>query len=83
MSNSSLWPLDRTLSGATTPSQSRPGSDGNEGILLIPRSFGITGASPSDCLVLYPEHSLGASYPSLQRGVRQGKNNFEVDLLTP
>ena len=27
---SSIWPIDRTLSGATTPSQSGPGSDGNE-----------------------------------------------------
>ena len=25
---SSIWPIDRTLSGATTPGQSRPGSDG-------------------------------------------------------
>ena len=28
---SSIWPIDRTVSGATTPSQSRPGSDGNKG----------------------------------------------------
>ena len=27
-SNSSIWPLGRTLSGATTPGQSEPGSDG-------------------------------------------------------
>ena len=33
---SSIWPIDRTLSGATTPGQSRPGSDGNEGVLYIP-----------------------------------------------
>ena len=51
MSNSSIWAIDRTLSGATTPSQSGPGSDGNEGVLCIPQSSSITGASPSDSLV--------------------------------
>ena len=33
---SSIWPIDRTLSGASTPGQSEPGSDGNERILRIP-----------------------------------------------
>ena len=41
----------RTLFGATTPRQSVPGSDGNEGVLCISQSSNITGASPSDCLV--------------------------------
>ena len=27
----SFWPINRALSGATTPGQSEPGSDGNEG----------------------------------------------------
>ena len=31
MSNSSIWPIDRTLSGATTPGQNAPKSDCNEG----------------------------------------------------
>ncbi len=54
-----------TLSGATTPGQSGPGSDGNKEVLLIPQSFSITGISPSDCSVLYPGHSLrGGAYPS-------------------
>ena len=61
MSNSSIWPIERILSGATTPSQSGPGSDGNEGVLQIPLSSSITGASTSDCLVSYPGHSLGKS----------------------
>ena len=43
--------MDRTLSAATTPSQSGPGSDGNEGVLCIPQISSITGTSPSDCLV--------------------------------
>ena len=29
---------------------------GNERVLYIPQSYGITGASPSDCLVSYPGH---------------------------
>ena len=33
---SSIWPTDRTLSGATTPGQSESGGDGNEGVVLIP-----------------------------------------------
>ena len=59
MSNSSIWSLDRTLSGATTSGQSGPGSDGNEKVLVIPISSSITGTLPSDCLVSYPGHSLG------------------------
>ena len=33
---SSILPLDSTLSGATTPYQSGPRSNGNKGILHIP-----------------------------------------------
>ena len=58
MWNSSIWLLDRTLSGAITPGQSGPGNDGNEEVLRIPQSSNITGASPSDCLISYLGHSL-------------------------
>ena len=51
MSNSSIWPIDRTLSDATTPGQSGFGSDGNEEALYIPQSSSITQTSPSDSLV--------------------------------
>ena len=64
MSNSSIWPIDKSLSGATTPDQSGPGSDSNEGVLRI---FPISkaGASESDGLISYLGHSLkGESYPS-------------------
>ena len=65
MSNSYIQPIDSTLSGATTPSQSGPRSDGNEGVLRILQSSGITGTSPSDCFVSYQGHSLsGEFYPS-------------------
>ena len=39
-----------TLSGATTPEESGPGSDGNEEV-RIPQSSSITGTLLSDCLV--------------------------------
>ena len=55
------------LSGATTPGQSGPGSDGNEGVLHIPQSSSIAGTSPSDGLVPYPGHSLGGSYHSAEK----------------
>ena len=60
--------MDRTLSDATTPDQSGPGSDGNEEVLRIPQSPGITGASPSDCLMPYSGDSLvvGESYLSAE-----------------
>ena len=32
-----VWPIDRTLSGATTPGQSGPESDGNEEVYCIPK----------------------------------------------
>ena len=54
-------------SGATTPGQSGPGSDCNEGILRIPKNSCTAGTSKSDCLVSYPGHSLeGGSYPSAE-----------------
>ena len=33
---SSLWPIDKTLSGVTTQDQSGPGSNGNEEAFRIP-----------------------------------------------
>ena len=66
MLNSSIWPIDRTLSGAITVGLSKPGIDGNEGVLCIPQSLDITGASPSDCLVYYQGHFLVGSYPSAE-----------------
>ena len=82
---SSIWPIDRTLSGATTPGQSGTGSNGNEGVLLIPESNSITGTSPSDCLVSHPGHSLGKSYPPAEEPTEQGDNDWwriNIDQLT-
>ena len=57
MLNSSIWPIDKTLSGVTTPGESGPGSYGNEGVLHIPENS-KTGTSLSDGLISYPENSL-------------------------
>ena len=40
---SSIWPIDRTLLGITTPGQGEPGSDGTEVVLHIPQSSSNTG----------------------------------------
>ena len=47
-----------TLSGAITLGQSGPGSNGDEGVLHIPKKFSITETSPSDSLVSYAGHLL-------------------------
>ena len=62
MQFSSIYPIDRTQSGATTPGQSEPRNDASEGVNHIPQSSCITGTSPSDCLVSYPGCSLWGSY---------------------
>ena len=49
---SSIWFIYGTLTSTTTPGQSEPGSNGNEGVLHIPQSF-RTGASPSDSLFFF------------------------------
>ena len=49
MSNSSIRPIAKTLSGAITPGQSGPGSDGIEEVLCVPQSSSITEDLPSDC----------------------------------
>ena len=55
-----------TQSCATTPGQNGPGSDGIEGVLHIPQSSNITGASPSNGLISYLGHTLGKFYFSTE-----------------
>ena len=62
---SSIWPIDKTLSSATTLGKSVSGSDGNEGVLLIPQRSSITVTSQSDCLVSYLGDLL-EFYPSAE-----------------
>ena len=63
---SSIWPIDSTLSGVTTPRHSGLGSDSNEEVFCIPQSSSNTGTSPWHCLVSLPGHSLGWSYSSAE-----------------
>ena len=67
MSNSSIRPIDRTLSGATILGQSGPGNGSNKWVLGIPQSSGITGSSGSDCLVLDTRYPLKESYSSVEK----------------
>ena len=46
---SSIWPVDRTLSGATTLGWNGLGINGNKVVLCIPQRSRITGTWPSDC----------------------------------
>ena len=62
----SILPIDWTISGTTTLGQSRLGSNGNNGVFHILQSSSITGASPSDFLVLYPGHSLVEYYTTAE-----------------
>ena len=57
---SSIWPIDRTLSDATTPGQSGPGINSDEGVLRISQSSNITETSLSDYLVSYPDTHWGS-----------------------
>ena len=63
----SIWPIDRTLSSAITPAQSVPGSDGNKGVLCIPKSSSFTGNSQSDCFASYQGHLFGGGLTPLLR----------------
>ena len=65
MSNRSIWPIDGTLTSATSPRQSRPGSNGNERVLRIPQSSSIIGASPSDCHI-QDTRCYGGAYSSAE-----------------
>ena len=66
---SSIWPIDRTLSGATTPGQIVPESDGNEGVLRIPQSSSITGTSPLDDLASHAGYLLVGGVPLCKNAV--------------
>ena len=81
MSNVSVWPIDRTLSGVTTSDLSGPGGKVSEGVLCIPKSFRITGALLLDSKVSYPGHLFGrGSYsPSEMQSVYSTALADQVD----
>ena len=43
---SSIWPIDKILSGSTTPGQNEPKNHNNEEVLRISQSSSIIGTSP-------------------------------------
>ena len=63
---SSIWPIDRTLSGSTHSGPEWTWERWKR-VSHIPQSSSITGASLSDCLMSYPIHLLGESYPSAEK----------------
>ena len=79
---SSIWPIDRTLSVASTPGQSEPGSNGN-GVLCNPQSSIITGKSPLDCLVLYQDIRRESLTPLqiCSRCILQAKSTGPQDIV--
>ena len=58
---SSIWPIDRTLSGAITPGQSEPRSDRNKGYSTYPKAPALQ-EPHHDNLVIYPRHLSVESY---------------------
>ena len=75
---SSIWPLERTLSGTTTPGQSGPENDLNEGLLHISQSSSITGTSPLivSCYIqnTHCREAVGVFYSPSQLGNPQTGN---------
>ena len=59
----SIWPIDKTLSGATTPGQNEPASNASEEVLHI---LSKAEDSPSDGLMSYPRYSVWGSYTSAE-----------------
>ena len=86
MSNSSIWAMDRTLSGATTPGQGGAGSNDNEGVLQIPQ-ISKARASLLDSLISYPGYSLSGVLPLCRDAVNVFycpswvSYSIEIDLL--
>ena len=67
---SSIWPINRALSGNTTPGLSWLKSNGSEGVLYISKSSNIIGISPSDGLVSNPGYPWGV-VPIRREATRQ------------
>ena len=65
---SSIWPIDKTHSGATSQDQRKPETDANDAVLHIPQSSSSAETSLSDCLVWYP-HSVGVVLPLCRSAV--------------
>ena len=62
----SIRSIDWTLSDATIPGKSGPGSDDNKGVLYITQSSKLPEDSASDSLETYPGQSLEKLYSSAE-----------------
>ena len=62
---SSIWPIDWTPSGATSPGESGPGSNYIEEVLCILQSSSIIHHQIVSCLI--PDTRLGVSYFSAEK----------------
>ena len=60
---SSIWPIERTLSGATIPGESGLRNNGSKGVLHIPLSSCITVASPSGLFSVISRTLVGGVLP--------------------
>ena len=72
-----IWPIDKILSGDTTLGQCGPGSDGIEGVLLIPQSCSITRASPSNCLMSYTRIVIVRGISPLRRETKRMEKKLD------
>ena len=57
-----------------------PGNNGNDDVLRIPLRSSITGVSPLDWFMSYPEHLFGKSHPSAE--MRSMYSTAPVDWAT-
>ena len=71
-------PIDRTLSDTTTLGQSGPVNDGNEGVLCIPQSSIIFGASPCDFLMSMTLSSKFREGSWVQQTPEAGRRTFQL-----
>ena len=63
---SSIWTKDRILSGAATPSQSGPGSDGNSGLSVFPQAPALQ-ELPHQVIWCHIQNTHWSSLTRLQR----------------
>ena len=86
MSSSSIWPIDKNLSGSTTPSQRESGSNCNEGVLYIPlklqgwiiaiRLFNVISKTLVGGVLHLSRNPVGVFYSPN----RQGSDNLEKKI---
>ena len=80
MSNSSIWPINRTLSGYTTSGQKGPGSNGNERVLHISQS---SKTEDTHWQGSYPSAKMQLMYSTVPAdGLKRKGRNVRNDLLS-